>query len=372
LRELVNLLVDLDDRFAPSLEIASIPGVRIETTASPGDRVLAWIDATFGGWWSSEARAATCVVAWRGDVPVAFAAYDPHGLRFGWLRGLAREPGVGVFGPFGVVEGERGTGLGRLLLRVALAGLRERGYARALIPAVGAERLIAYYADAAGARVAERFAKQTWSQPVRTVVMASGNGSNFQAVLDRCADGTLPLDVTALVANDARAYALERARAAGLARVHIVTWARGAEARADYDARLLATMQREAPELVLLLGWMHLLTESFVRAFPHTINVHPSFLPLDPACDDVGMPDGTRIPAFRGAHAVRDALAAGSTWTGASVHGVTPATDRGPVLVRRPLRIEPGEAEDAVFSRLHPVEHELVTLGVKRWIYERD
>jgi phosphoribosylglycinamide formyltransferase-1 len=149
-------------------------------------------------------------------------------------------------------------------------------------------------------------------------------------------------------------------------------WQRKAgETRDAYDARLLETVAGERPDIVLLLGWMHLLDARFVNAMPALLNVHPAFLPLDPERDAVGMPDGTEIPAFRGPFAVRDALAAGSRWAGASVHHVTAKTDRGGVLVRAPLNIEEGESEEDVLTRLHPVEHALVARAIWRWTFER-
>ena len=81
---------------------------------------------------------------------------------------------------------------------------------------------------------------------------------------------------------------------------------------------------------------------------------------------------GSTMPAFRGAAAVRDALAAGHGWIGATVHVVTPLTDRGPVITRRPLRVELGEDENAAMRRLHPLEHELVAAAVLRRLYERE
>lgn len=371
MNHLSNLVVDLDDRF-DAASVAHIDGVKFGVAGAIDDTTLAWIDESFGGWWSSEARAGTNLVARRDEGPVGFATFDPQNVRFAWLAGIAREPGVGIFGPFGVALEERGGELGRALLHRALAGLRERGYSRALIPAVGDERLIRFYADAAGARVAERFEKNVLMGPrVRTLVMASGSGTNLQAVLDRSRDGRLPLDVAAVVVNVPGAYAVERARAAQVPSVYELLWKRLERTRADYDAELLDVVRDEHPDLVLLLGWMHLLAEPFVRAFPNLLNVHPAFLPLDPQQDDVGMPDGTRIPAFRGAYAVRDAFAAGSRWIGATVHVVTPQTDRGPVLTRKPLRLLPGEEQADALARLHPIEHELVSAGIRRWLYER-
>ena len=130
-------------------------------------------------------------------------------------------------------------------------------------------------------------------------------------------------------------------------------------------------VRREEPELILLLGWMHVLDDRFVAAFPHIINIHPAFLPLDQSQDEVTFPDGAVTPAFRGAHAVRDALAWGSRWTGASSHRVTLDTDRGPVMVRTPLRIFPGESQEAIMERLHPLEHRVLAGGIMRWVYER-
>lgn len=359
---LCNLIVDLRS-------ISGEPPVRTEVA---DDRTLAWIDEAFSGTWSSEAAAGLNVIARCEDAPIGFATLDARGLKFRWLRGLARESDVGLFGPFGVLEEERKTGLGVFILRQALQALRERGYTRALIPAVSGERLLRYYADSVGARVAEEFDRAALlAPPPRTVVMASGNGSNFQAVLDASRDGRLPIEIVALLGNDARAYAIERARAAGVESVRVLEWRRNEETRAKYDGRLLETVRSERPDLVLLLGWMHLLSDTFVAAFPEMLNLHPGFLPLDPQRDDVVMPDGRRIPAFRGPRAVRDALAAGSRWIGATVHRVTPATDRGPVLARKPLRVEPDEEEAHLMERLHAAERRLVRAAVTRWLFER-
>jgi phosphoribosylglycinamide formyltransferase-1 len=368
LREVVNLVVDLatvrGDAKAPA-------GIEIAQSERADEQTLAWIDATFGGAWSSEAYAGSNLIARRAGTPVGFATIDPKDLRFSWLNGMAREPGVGVFGPFGVAPGERNRGLGRSLLAAALDALRVRGHARAIVPAVGDDRLQRYYREAAGAKVAERYDRAALLRPARrTLVMASGNGTNFQAVLDAAGRGALPLEIVALIANNERAQAIERARAAAVQSVVVLPWNRKQESRADYDARLLQAAATQRADLVLLLGWMHLLSDSFVRAFPEMLNLHPAFLPLDPERDEVTMPDGTQIPAFRGPHAVGDALGAASTWVGATLHRVTAATDRGPVMARKPLRIAPGESEEQLMHRLHAVEHELVIAGVTRWLYE--
>ncbi|HEV3195277.1 MAG TPA: GNAT family N-acetyltransferase [Candidatus Cybelea sp.] len=368
MREIVNLVVDLATVRA---DAKSPAGIEIAPAERADEQTLAWIDETFGGAWSSEAHAGSNVIARRSGRPVGFATIDSRGLEFSWLNGIAREPGVGVFGPFGVAPEERDRGLGRSLLGAALDALRARGCARAIVPAVGDDRLERYYRESTGAKVAERYERAALLRPGRrTLVMASGNGTNFQAVLDAAGSGVLPLEIVALIANNERAHAIERARAAGIPSIAVLPWNRKQESRADYDARLLQAAAAQAPDLVLLLGWMHLFPDSFVRAFPEMLNLHPAFLPLDPERDAVTMPDGTQIPAFRGPHAVRDALRASSKWVGATLHRVTGATDRGPVMARKPMSVAPGESEEQLMERLHMVEHELVIAGVTRWLYE--
>jgi phosphoribosylglycinamide formyltransferase 1 len=199
--------------------------------------------------------------------------------------------------------------------------------------------------------------------------MGSGSGTNAQAVID-AARGGLPLDLVAVVSNKADAGVLLRAINAGTP-AEAVVWDRASESRDAYDARLLSSVKSYQPDLVLLLGWMHLLDAHFVGAFPELLNIHPAFLPHDLSHDDVGMPDGSVIPAFRGGYAVRDALQAKSEWVGASFHAVTTETDRGAVLTRKPLRLKAGEDGAQILERLHPLEHAVVLSGIRRWLYER-
>jgi phosphoribosylglycinamide formyltransferase-1 len=372
MNELLNLIVDLSARpFDADVALAQAERAGFDITIGYGapERVLAWIDEAFGGSWSSEAAVSTCVVATRQGVPAGFAATDGRVLRYPWLNGVARETDVGIFGPFGVAMEERGGVLGPALLTIAMNKLASRGYARALIAATN-EKLAEYYAVYTGAQAIERFDRAALvTHAARTVVLASGSGTNFQAVMNAVADG-LPLAVEALVSNRKHARALQRAYDADVDAIEL-TWDREHESRERYDARLLEVVQAANPDLVLLLGWMHLLAPKFVDAFPNMLNIHPAFLPLDPKRDEVVFPDGTIAPAFRGAKAVADALDAGASWVGASVHAVTAQTDRGRIYVRKPLAVQPGETADAVLDRLHPIEHELVPLAVRRWLYER-
>ncbi len=206
--------------------------------------------------------------------------------------------------------------------------------------------------------------------PSRTTILASGAGTNARNVLDRVRDGALPLRVVAVIANDPRAGALAAAREHGVA-AHAVVWDRANESRSTYDERLIEAVSATEPELVLLLGWMHVLPATFMQRFPETVNLHPALLPTDPRDDVVLAPDGTLIPALRGAHALRDALRDGVRWVGATVHRVTADTDRGEVLARLPLAVGDATSEEALRDRVRPVEFAAVEQALRRWCGER-
>src|SRR5262245_23397381 len=164
-------------------------------------------------------------------------------------------------------------------------------------------------------------------------VLVSGNGSNLQALLDA------GLPVVAVAANRRDAYALERARAAG-----VPTATFGLDCHADRDERdlVMATwLEEHGVELVVLAGYMHLLTKPFLDRFPDAIvNVHPSLL-----------------PEFPGSHAIDDALAAGVATTGVTVHHVDEGVDTGPVIRQEAVPVEPRETLE---ERIHAVEHRLL------------
>jgi len=120
----------------------------------------------------------------------------------------------------------------------------------------------------------------------------------------------------------------------------------------------------------LMLGWMHVVASEFFTRLPQTINIHPAFLPHDVRAESLTMPDGAVIPAFRGAHAIRDALRAGSPWYGATAHRVTADVDRGAVLQRAPLPLTEKE-EDAALAALRPTEHGVLIGALRRILAER-
>ena len=169
-------------------------------------------------------------------------------------------------------------------------------------------------------------------------VLVSGNGTNLQALVDE------GLPISAVAANRKDAYALVRAREAGIATATFSLDCH--ESREERERDMATWLEEHGVELVVLAGYMHLLTEPFLRRFPERIvNVHPSLL-----------------PAFPGAHAIRDAIAAGADPTGVTVHYVDEGLDSGPVLAQQPVPLEPRATLE---DRIHAVEHELLPRVVR-------
>jgi len=181
---------------------------------------------------------------------------------------------------------------------------------------------------------------------LRTVVLISGHGSNLRAFLGACADGTVPATVVA-VGADSDAPGLEHARSAGIP-TFVEPLERGVD-RDEWGARLADVVEGCAPDLVILSGFMRVLPPTFVHRFaPMIINTHPSFL-----------------PEFPGAHAVRDACAAGVTETGASVIVVDDGVDTGPILAQRRVPVLHGDTETVLHDRIKIVERELLAEVVR-------
>lgn len=177
--------------------------------------------------------------------------------------------------------------------------------------------------------------------PLPVVVLVSGYGSNLQAILDRAATGALPITVSAVVSDRPEARALKRAHAAGIA-AETVTAADHPD-RLDYDAALMAAVDRHAPGLVVLAGFMRIFTPAFVRRYEgRMLNVHPSLL-----------------PKYRGLHTHRRALQAGDEIHGCSVHFVSEELDGGAVVAQAEVPVLPGDDETSLRARVQKQEHRL-------------
>jgi len=173
---------------------------------------------------------------------------------------------------------------------------------------------------------------------VRIAVLASGAGSNLQALLD---DPRVGPAISLVLSDKPEALALERAKLRGVPTV--VLEPAGYSSRREFDLALVRALQERGIDVVLLAGFMRILGPDVVRAFPDRIlNVHPALL-----------------PAFPGGHAVRDALAWGAKVTGVTVHLVDEEVDHGPVVLQEAVRIEDDDDEERLTERIHAVEHRL-------------
>ena len=181
----------------------------------------------------------------------------------------------------------------------------------------------------------------------RIVVLASGSGSNLQAIIDACASGQIDGAVVHVVSDRDDAFALQRAAAAGIANTHLAR--RGGETRADYDSRLADVVQDAGADIVVLAGWMRILTMNFLGRFPErVVNLHPA-LP--------GELPGTNAVARAYEQARRDER----TSTGVMVHLVPDeGVDDGPVLGTVTVPIHPDDTLDSLTERVHDAEHRLL------------
>ncbi|MDZ4167990.1 MAG: phosphoribosylglycinamide formyltransferase [Coriobacteriia bacterium] len=173
-------------------------------------------------------------------------------------------------------------------------------------------------------------------------VLISGSGTNLQAVIDACASGALDARVAVVISNKEAALGLERARRAGIPAVHI-----DAAAMADYRAynhAIREALDAHGVELVVMAGYMRLLGNEVLRAYPGAvINLHPALL-----------------PAFPGASAIGDAFAYGVKVTGVTVHFADEEFDRGPIICQEPVRIEESDTLETLEAKIHQVEHRLL------------
>lgn len=189
------------------------------------------------------------------------------------------------------------------------------------------------------------------AEPCRIVVLLSGSGSNLQAFIDQTASGELPARLVGVISNRADAFGLKRAEAADIPTVTLdhKTFA----SREEFDAALLARVQGLAADLVILAGFMRILTPVFVRPLTgRLLNIHPSLLPLYP-----------------GLHTHQRALDAGDSHAGATVHFVTDELDGGPPIIQARVAVQPGDTAQTLAARVLEQEHRIYPLAA-RWFAE--
>lgn len=188
----------------------------------------------------------------------------------------------------------------------------------------------------------------------RLAILISGSGSNLQALLDAIAAGNLTAEVVVVVSDKQAAYGLVRAAQAGIPALHFPYQPYKASGREAYDAALAQTVTSYRPDLVILAGWMRILTPAFLDQFPwRVINLHPA------------------LPGqFAGTHAIERAFAAFQegdiTHSGCMVHYAVPEVDAGPVIDQIEVPILPEDTVETFATRLHAAEHQLIVRATKQ------
>ncbi len=185
---------------------------------------------------------------------------------------------------------------------------------------------------------------------MKLAVFCSGNGSNFQALIDAIRAKKLSATIAVMVCDNAKAHAIVRARQSGIPVLLINP--KLFKCREAYEKIIVGVLEEEDVDLVILAGFMRILTPYFVNAYRDRIlNIHPSLL-----------------PKFKGAHAIRDAFEAGEKVTGVTVHLVTEALDAGRALIRRKVKVEKADTLETLEQKIHRVEHQIYPLAIGRYL----
>jgi len=172
-------------------------------------------------------------------------------------------------------------------------------------------------------------------------VFASGNGTNLQAIIDAIKKGVIKARLALVVSNNPDAHALTRAKNAGLET--FVLDHKKFSSREEYDKEIIKELEKRNTELVVLAGFMRLLSPYFIKKYRRKImNIHPSLLPV-----------------FKGTHGIRDAFNTGVDKTGVTVHFVDEELDHGPIIMQKEVRIEKTDTLETLEEKIHKVEHQL-------------
>lgn len=183
------------------------------------------------------------------------------------------------------------------------------------------------------------------------VVLLSGTGSNLQALIDSTRTGDSPVRIAAVISNRSDAFGLQRAREAGIKTAALDH--KAFDGREAFDSALIEQIDAFDPQLVVLAGFMRILSADFVRHYQgRLLNIHPSLL-----------------PKYKGLHTHQRALEAGDAEHGCSVHFVTEELDGGPLVVQAVVPVESADSAQTLAQRVHTQEHRIYPLAV-RWFAE--
>jgi len=191
---------------------------------------------------------------------------------------------------------------------------------------------------------------RTSSQPCVIAVLVSGNGSNLQVIINKIESGELNARIACVISNNSDAFALTRAKSHNIPVV--VLESNGFKGRREYDAALVSILQEHGVELVVLAGFMRILSNVMVEAFPNAImNIHPALL-----------------PSFPGLHAQQQALDYGVKFSGCTVHLVDCGTDTGPIILQAVVPVQQDDTEESLSARIQAEEHRTFPEAIRLFV----
>ena len=181
-------------------------------------------------------------------------------------------------------------------------------------------------------------------------VFCSGNGSNFQAIVDSVKRGEIKAKIALMVCDNPEAFALERAKGEGIK--SLLVERKNFKTKDEFEAEIIKNLEKENIELICLAGFMRLVSPQFVQKYRNKIlNIHPALL-----------------PSFKGTAGIKDALDYGVKVTSVTVHFVDEKLDHGPIILQQALEIEDGDTEESLASRIHLIEHQLYPQAIKFFV----
>ena len=185
---------------------------------------------------------------------------------------------------------------------------------------------------------------------INIAVLCSGNGTNLQAIIDNVNKGYIPAKIAFVLSDEKKAFVLERARKAGIET--IVLDKKDYKTREDFDREAVKHLKKENVELVVLAGFMRLLSSYFIREYRNRImNIHPALL-----------------PSFKGTHGIKDAIDYGVKVTGVTVHFVDEHLDNGPIILQKTIDVKEDDTEEALLERVHKEEHKAYPEAIKLFV----
>lgn len=189
-------------------------------------------------------------------------------------------------------------------------------------------------------------------QKIRLAVLASGGGTNLQSIIDQTQRGELNAEIALVISNNPGAGALKRAEEAGIKNLYINH--RDFTERKNFDLKVVEALESVKPDLIVLAGFMRIISSVFLKAFPQRIiNIHPSLL-----------------PAFPGLHVQRKALEYGARFSGCTVHFVDDGVDTGPIIIQAVVPVHTDDTEETLSARILEQEHKVYPQAIQ-WFADR-